>query len=138
MGRGEARENKLASVLEVKTAVPADEQRLIFPGRHVEGACALADYGVAAGSSLHSLLRLIGGGDVLPSRNECIFTGDLAAYRLPGQWAHGTPLSDVWRKLIGHKKACVVVSGAIHLTVGSDAIESPGVNFIPFRATADQ
>ena len=49
--------------MQAKTAVPATEQRLVFGGKQLEDSQSVMDCGVEVRSTLHLLLRLIGGSD---------------------------------------------------------------------------
>ncbi len=75
-----------------REGIPVGEQRLMFKGRQLDDARTLADYGVAADSSLHLALRLRGGmmhessgreGYSLPLAAQAAADEPLSA-RLPG------------------------------------------------------
>ncbi len=48
-------------MLEEKEGIPVAEQRIIFGGKQLEDSDVLADKGVESMSSLHLVLRLLGG-----------------------------------------------------------------------------
>ncbi|KAB2578679.1 Ubiquitin-60S ribosomal protein L40 [Lasiodiplodia theobromae] len=52
----------LKSLIEDKTAIPPDQQRLIYSGRQLGGCRTMSENGIIKGSSLHLVLRLRGGG----------------------------------------------------------------------------
>ena len=52
---------EVKGMLETKEGIPVAEQRIIFGGKQLDDSDVLADKGVESMSSLHLVLRLLGG-----------------------------------------------------------------------------
>lgn len=61
---GESIEDVKAKIAE-KEGIPAEQQRLIFGGQQLQDAKTLDDYDVGDDATLHLVLRLRGGGDIV-------------------------------------------------------------------------
>lgn len=57
--------DNIKSKIQVIEGIPPEEQRLIFAGKQLKAGRALSGYGVRGGSTVHLMLRLLGGIEAL-------------------------------------------------------------------------
>lgn len=53
----------IKEAIQLKEGIPPSSQRIIFSGKQLQDDILVSSYGILAGSSLHLVLRLKGGGD---------------------------------------------------------------------------
>ena len=64
--KGEQTIQNLKAELEDIRGIPVDQLRLIYGGRQLEDYRTVNDYGIQSDESIHVVLRLTGGGALLP------------------------------------------------------------------------
>ncbi|MCP4119914.1 MAG: ubiquitin [Desulfobacteraceae bacterium] len=60
--KGEQTVGQLKERIHLRVGIPSKDQRLVFGGAQLQDGQTLAHYRVQAGSTLHLVIRLLGGG----------------------------------------------------------------------------